>query len=131
VISNPERRLLYVSKIWIGKEHDYAILKEEFDPALPWFKKFKVRLDSGFQGFQKDYEYGECYVPHKKTKNKELSPEQKNENQQAAKQRIRVEHAIAGLKRYRILSERARIRDFSLFDQIIGVCAGLWNYTIS
>lgn len=70
-------------------------------------------------------------MPHKKSKKMELSDEQKNENQEAARERIKVEHSIGGLKRYKILSERTRIKDFILFDDIIGVCAGLWNYTKS
>lgn len=104
-------------------------MKEEFPPEKGWFKKFTVRLDSAYQGFQKEYEHAKCYLPYKKPKGGELTHEQKNENQQAAKARIKVEHSIGGLKRYRILSDRSRIKDYVLFDQIIGVCAGLWNFS--
>jgi hypothetical protein len=40
-----------------------------------------------------------------------------------------VEHSIGGMKRYRILSERLRMHDYEEYDLIIGVCAGLWNFS--
>ncbi len=113
----------------MGKEHDYALLKEEFPPEHPWFKNKKVRLDSGYQGFQKDYEYSEVCLPSKKSKKKELTQQQKDKNRLDAVERIKVEHSIGGLKRYRILSDKARIKDRRLFNEIIGVCAGLWNFS--
>lgn len=128
VISSPSTEILYVSKAYVGKEHDYTLLKAEFPKGTSWFKNFTVRLDSGYQGFKNDYERKKCYLPHKKPKKTVLSEEQKDENQKAAKERIKVEQSIGGLKRYRILSDRTRIKDFALFDDIIGVCAGLWNY---
>jgi DDE superfamily endonuclease len=106
-------------------------LKEEFPPEQDWFAKFTMRLDSGYQGFLTDYKYKKAYLPHKKKKDKELTDEQKAENKAGASERIIVEHSIGGLKRFRVLSERARIRDWELFDQIIGVCAGLWNYMLN
>ena len=45
-----------------------------------------------------------------------------------AQQRVFIEHAIGGLKRFRILSDRFRNKIFSLYDQILEVCAGLWNF---
>lgn len=120
---------MYISEAYVGKGHDYALLKSEFPPEYPWFKHKKVRLDSGYQGFQKDYVCAEINMPHKKTKAKELTPEQKELNRLGARERIKVEHSIGGLKRYRILSDRARIRDWQLFNRMIGVCAGLWNFS--
>jgi hypothetical protein len=61
------------------------LLKAELPKETPWFKNFTVRLDSGYQGFQNDYECKKCYLPHKKSKKMELSEEQKNENQEAAR----------------------------------------------
>lgn len=117
--------------MWNGKDHDYTLLKEEFPPEKNWFAKFTVRLDSGYQGFLTDYKYHKAYLPQKKKKGKELTDEQKAENKKGAQERITVEHSIGGLKRYRILSDKSRIRDWQLFDQIIGVCAGLWNFSLN
>ena len=67
----------------------------------------------------------------KKPRGKELSEEQKKANQEKASKRVIVEHSIAGLKRFRILSDRLRIHTFILYDEIIGICAGLWNLIIA
>jgi DDE superfamily endonuclease len=75
------------------------------------------------------------YIPIKKTKNtktskNELSEEQKSQNKELAQQRIYVEHSIGGMKRYRILVNRNRLKSKKTINQVIGVCAALWNFTI-
>jgi hypothetical protein len=107
------------------------MFREEFPPAQDWFKDFRVRVDLGFLGFEKDYVCKELLLPHKKKKKQELSPEQKQENKLLARERITIEHAIGGLKRYRILSDRLRVQDVKLYNVILGVCAGLWNFYLT
>jgi DDE superfamily endonuclease len=107
------------------------MFKAEFPPEQPWFTNLNVRVDLGFLGFEKDYVCKQLFIPNKKPKKKELTPEQKEENQLLARARIIVEHSIAGLKRYRILSDRLRLHDLDLYNQILGVCAGLWNFRLS
>lgn len=130
-LSNPTRRILYLSNCWVGKTHDYNMFQHEFPPEQEWFTPFRVRLDLGFVGFDKEYQCKELFIPHKKPKKQELTPEQKAENKGLARERIVVEHSIAGLKRYRILSDRLRLHDLDLYNQILGVCAGLWNFRLS
>jgi hypothetical protein len=103
----------------------------EFLPDQSWFRELGVRLDLGFVGIDKDYEGKELFLPHKKAKQQELTPEQKAENQLLTKGRMVVEHSIAGLKRYRILLDRLRLRDLDLYNQILGVCAGFWNFRLT
>lgn len=107
------------------------MFQEEFPPEQAWFKDFRVRVDLGFLGIEKDYQCQEVLIPNKKPKNQELTPAQKAENKLLASKRIIVEHAIAGLKRYRILSDRLRSHDLKLYNVILGVCAGLWNFYLS
>jgi len=83
----------------------------------------------GFIGFDKDYVCKLLRIPHKRKKNIELTDEQKSENKSISSERIRVEHSIGGIKRYRILSERLRMHDFEEYDLIVGVCSGLWNFS--
>jgi hypothetical protein len=64
-------------------------------------------------------------------KTKPLTESQKDENKQMASERIIVEHSIAGLKRYRILSDRLRVHLIDLYDDILGVCAGFWNFYLA
>ncbi|HZS08180.1 MAG TPA: transposase family protein [Blastocatellia bacterium] len=131
ILSNPQRKVLYVSHCRVGKTHDYRMFKEEFPPAQDWFKHFRVRVDLGFLGFERDYVCKELLLPHKKKKKQELSAEQKSENKLLASERISVEHAIGGMKRYRILSDRLRVHDIELYNVILGVCAGLWNFYLT
>jgi len=131
ILSNPQKQILYVSNCWVGKTHDYRMFQEEFPPEQEWFAEFRVRVDLGFLGFEKDYVCKELLIPHKKLPRQELTPAQKEENKLLAGKRIVVEHAIAGMKRYRILSDRLRIHDLELYDVILGVCAGLWNFYLS
>jgi hypothetical protein len=115
----------------VGKTHDYRMFQVEFPPAQPWFEHFRLRVDLGFLGLANDYVCKELLIPHKKPRKQELTPEQKAENKVLASQRIVVEHAHAGLKRYRILSDRLRMHNFVLYDVVLGVCAGLWNFYLS
>jgi len=107
------------------------MFKEEFPPDQDWLKNFCVRVDLGFLGIEKDYACKELLLPNKKKKKQELSAEQKTENKLLASERIYVEHAIGGMKRYRILSDRLRIHDVELYNVILGVCAGLWNFYLT
>lgn len=75
------------------------MFREEFPPEQNWFQDFRIRVDLGFLGIEKDYECKELLIPNKKPKKQELTSEQKEENKVLAGKRIVVEHAIAGLKR--------------------------------
>ena len=107
------------------------MFQSEFPPAQPWFERFRLRVDLGFLGIEKDDVGKEILIPHKKPRKPELTSAQKAENQVLASQRIVVEHAHAGLKRYRILADRLRMHNFVLSDVVLGVCAGLWNFYLS
>ena len=130
-MANPARRILYLSECWVGKTQDYGRFQREFPPGQDWFTEVRVRVDLGFVGFDKDYTCKELLIPHKKPKKQELTAEQKAENKVLAGERIVVEHSIAGLKRYRILSDRLRLHDFDLYNQVLGICAGLWNFRLT
>lgn len=131
ILSNAQRKILYVSHCWVGRTHDYRMFKEEFPPKQAWFKNFTVHVDLGFLGIEKDYVCKQVLLPHKKKKSQALSVEQKNENRLVARERIYVEHAIGGMKRYRILSDRLRVHDVRLYNLVLEVCAGLWNFYLS
>ena len=131
IISNLGRKILYLSQCWVGKIHDFKLLKVEFPPEQEWFKNFKVRVDLGYLGIDKEYVCKSLSLPHKKPKKQQLTALQKLENRGFAQERVTVEHAIGGLKRYRILSDRLRLHDFGLYDDLLEVCAGLWNFQLS
>lgn len=103
-------------------------MKEEFPPDKNWFNDFNIMVDLGFIGIATDYVFKTIKIPHKKPIHSELSEAQKMENKAISSERIVVEHSIGGLKRYRILSDRLRIHLPDLYDEILLVCAGLWNF---
>jgi len=104
------------------------MLKEEFPPEVEWFKEKCVRLDLGYLGFDKIYECLQVVLPEKRKKGQSLSDETKAENKQKSQERIFVEHSIGGFKRYRILSDRLRTKKIEIYNDFLGVCAGLWNF---
>lgn len=134
-MTTKDRRIHYLSLVEVGKTHDYEILKQIFAPHQDWFADKVVRLDSGFQGFDKLYPTVQTYLPHKRKRVKTgqdnaLTEEQKIENKTQAGQRIYVEHSIGGIKRYRILHNQLRVKSTYHINIILGVCAGLWNFLI-
>jgi len=93
-------------------------------------------MDLGFQGFGDLYKCKKVYIPYKrkrcaKGESNELSVAQKEENKRQAAERIKVEHSIGGMKRYRIISHRIAIKSIPMLNALVGVCAGLWNFVLS
>lgn len=136
IITSKNRRIHYISKLYIGKEHDYSILKQEFPPNKSWFKHKTVRLDLGFQGFQDIYQTKKTYLPYKRKRAKKgeksiLTAEQIAINKEQAKERIFVEHSIGGMKRFKIIYHQSTVKIYNKINAIIGICAGLWNFLIS
>ena len=80
----------------------------------------------GYQGLQN--EFVNVHLPHKKRKGKELSEVQKQENREFSSQRVKCEHAHAGMKRYNSVAVvyRNRVSDFD--DRLMLIAAGLWNF---
>jgi len=128
LIANESKEILYLSRCFVGKTHDYSMFKEEFPPKIDWFANFTLRVDLGYLGIEKDYTCKEIIIPKKRAKKKELSDDDRLNNKLKAKERITVEHSICGMKRYRILSDTLRIHDFYYYNDILEVCAGLWNF---
>ena len=67
--------------------------------------------------------------PIKKPRKAELSTLQKWYNTANAKVRVYVEHAIAGIKRCRIIKERCRI-NYPLRDLCLMIATGLHNLRV-
>ncbi len=137
MISTVEKVTLFLGCTFTGKNHDYGMLKEEFSPEEEWFTNFQVWVDLGYMGIAKDYCGENIFIPHKKPRKSkkkpviELTNAQKIENRALSKVRIFVENAIGGIKRYNILVHRFRNHKTNFDDDVIGICAGLWNFSIA
>ncbi|MBD5357824.1 MAG: transposase family protein, partial [Bacteroides sp.] len=56
---------------------------------------------------------------------------QKAENRNISSRRIRVEHAIGGAKRLRIVKDECRLRANDYVGRIFNIAAGIHNWRIS
>ena len=123
--STRKKRIILLSKAKAGKIHDKKQLDEE-----NWISNIPdhvvIEGDLGYQGLQK--EFVNVRLPHKKPKGKELTEAQKQENREFSSQRVKCEHAHAGMKRYNSVTAvyRNRIPDFD--DRLMLNAAGLWNF---
>lgn len=123
--STPQKRVVILSKASPGKVHDKRLLDEaEIVEFIP--ETIPVKGDLGFQGLQNEFE--NIHLPHKKPRGKELTEQQKQENQEFSRERVVCEHAHAGIKRYGSVSQvyRNRVADFD--DRLMFVATGLWNF---
>ncbi|MPR33387.1 hypothetical protein GBK04_08440 [Cytophagaceae bacterium SJW1-29] len=131
IMATTDRYIHFLSKCWVGKSHDYTQLKVEFPAGEPWFKDLRVRVDLGYQGIVKDYECEQISIPEKKPRKGKLTEVQKESNRGKSSERVYVEQAIGGMKRFRYLSDRLRTRKVLLYESAIGICAGLWNFYLT
>ena len=101
VMSDQDKRVLVLTKAREGKVHDKRQLNE-------------AKLVD--------------FVPDKKPRGKELSEEQKQSNREKSSTRVKCEHTISGIKRYKAAATvyRNHIRD--LDDCFMLTAAGLWNF---
>jgi len=137
VMSLPDQFIVFLGRTLSGHNHDYSMLKQELPPALDWFTDINVLVDLGYLGMQADYRGDQSEMPAKKPRkskknpNPQLSAMQKAANTALSQVRIFVEHAIGGMKRYNILVHGFRNHKAHFEDDVIGVCAGLWNFVLS
>lgn len=114
---NVEGKIKSVSKSIKGNVHD----KKLYDQTKVYTnKKVKKKSDLGYVGTS-------CQTPIKKQKHKELTDKEKLYNKQFSKERIIVEHIIAHLKKFRILSYKFR-NNISSYNLKFKNIAGLRNF---
>ena len=101
---------------------------ERLFPPKIFPKDITLWLDLGFTGVNKDYPDASVMMPKKKPRGKELSDEEKARNNVISSIRVRVEHAIGGIKRMRITTDKFRNKKESFFDKPMLISCGLWNY---
>ena len=136
-MSLPDKFIIFLGRTFSGHNHDYLMLKQELPPELDWFADLNVRVALGYLGIKSDYRGDQIAIPTKKPRqsqknpNPQLSDEQKAANKALSQLRIFIEHAMGGMKHYNILVHTFRNRIEHFEDDVIGVCAGLWNFVLS
>jgi hypothetical protein len=125
VIAEPSKAILYLSATYEGSKHDKTIAEQE---DLEFGKPLRLLQDLGFLAYEPDGV--EVVIPTKKPRKKELTTEQKADNRQKASERVVVEHAIGGVKIWRIVKETIRSWSHRLRDQVMYLACGLHNFRL-
>lgn len=117
-------RIVSVSRPAPGRVHDMEIRRR----SCPLPKDAHVYADSGYQGIHKDHPNAE--IPFKRANKKPLSKDEREYNHALSRFRVRVEHSIAKIKRFRMFSERFRYprptyaAKFTLAAGIVNIIGG-------
>lgn len=124
IIVTEQGRIVSVSKPAPGRVHDIEIRRR----GAPLPKGAQAYTDSGYQGLQKDHPNTE--MPYKKSKKHPLTKDERAYNHALSRFRVRVEHRIAKLKSFRMLSERYRYpkaayaAKFAIIAGVVNLVAG-------
>lgn len=123
VITDREQRVLLLSSTYEGKKADKAIADGEdygFPPGTTLYQ------DKGFQGYAPPGV--EVRQPKKKPRGKQLTEEEKAGNAKINKVRVKVEHAIGGVKVFRIAGDIFRNYKRGYEDAVMEIACGLHNF---
>lgn len=128
IVSDEDNRILLVTPTKSGRRHDKRLAdKSDLINRIP--KHIGIWADSGFQGIQ--HNHPNTVVAKKGRKDRPLTKEEKKANQVISHFRVRVEHVIGRMKRYRAYSEKLRNRLGIFDDRIALITASLWNYHLA
>ena len=105
-----------------GREHDFKLFKRS---GVRFTAATEALADRGYQGLQKLH--ANSRTPRKKPPRRELPPADRQSNRELARERIRAEHVIGGLKVFHILAGRYRNRR-KRFGLRVNLLAGLYNF---
>jgi hypothetical protein len=117
--------ICFLSATYEGKANDKSLAELE-GYTLPHGSY--LYQDMGFQGFTLN---GITIVqPKKKPPGGDLTPLEKATNRAISSIRIRIEHAIGGVKRSRMVKDKIRLLKDGIRDTIMETCCGLHNFRL-
>ena len=115
----------FLSDTYEGRVHDKCIA-DEARYTLPTGSI--LYQDAGFQGFR--LPGVQIMQPKKKPRNGTLTPQEKEENRRISSVRVRIEHVIGDIKRYRIIHDIIRFSCSEFRDMVMEPWCGLHNFRI-
>ena len=123
LIATLEGEVIYLGESFEGSHHDKAV----YDQAELLFpdQLHCLWVDLGFLGIEA--QGARVFIPDKKPKGKELTQYQKELNALMASIRVKVEHAIAGVKRLKIIRNQLRLHGWQARDRMMNIACGLHN----
>ncbi|MBM3129772.1 MAG: transposase [Chloroflexi bacterium] len=126
IVINASCKIRLLTPTCEGKKHDKKVA-DEAGYTLP--EGSILVQDTGFQGFT--IAGVRILQPKKKPRGKELTPAEKEDNRLISQIRIRVEHAIGGVKRYRMVKDKIRNWVKNFRDKVMETCCGLHNFRLN
>jgi hypothetical protein len=116
------RKIKGLSRASEGKKYDKRLADEQDLDLPPHSKLWK---DTGFQGYEPAN--APTFQPKKKTKGRELTPEERAQNAAISSERIGVEPSIGGVKVFRIVHDVFRNIKHGFDDIVMETACGLHN----
>ena len=117
--------ICFLSATYEGKASDITIAELAGYTLPPGSCLYQ---DKGFQGF---FLPGiTIFQPQKKPRGRELTPPEHATNRRISSLRMRIEHAIGGVKRYRIVKDTIRLLKDEIRDAVMETCCGLHNFRL-
>jgi hypothetical protein len=117
--------ICFLSATYEGRMHDKCIADLTGYTLPPGSYLYQ---DTGFQGFL--LAGVTMFQPKKKPRGGELTPPEKATNRRISSIRIRIEHAIGGVKRYRMVKDKIRLLKDGIRDTVMETCCGLHNFRL-
>jgi hypothetical protein len=128
IVVDENKRILIVSPTKPGRRHDKN-LTDRIHLAETVPDHVGIWGDSAFQGLQ--HKHPNVLAAKRARKNRPLTAIEKRENHVISSFRVVAEHAIGGMKRYRITTDTLRNKIGEFDDRIAVVTAGIWNYHLA
>jgi hypothetical protein len=125
LIAEPNQYIIYLSDTYEGRVHDKKICDIE-NYNFP--DNFLLRYDLGYVGYEPENITIE--KPHKNTKLKPITEEQKEENKIISGKRVSIEQAISGVKRLKIVGDKIRSCCCKIRNSAMEVACGLHNLRV-
>lgn len=119
-------KVRFLSNTVEGKRNDKRLADESGYHVPPGSV---LAQDAGFQGFQ--LEGVAILQPQKKPRGGDLSYADKVRNRLISGIRVRIEHAIGSVKRYRIVKDKSRNWKPGFRDLVFEICCGLHNFRLN
>ena len=122
---NETCHVCFLSHTYEGKASDKSVAELTGYTLPPGSNLYQ---DRGFQGFC--LQDVTIVQPKKTPRGGELTPPEKATNRRISSIRIRIEHAIGGVKRYRIVKDKIRLLKDGMRDAVMDTCGGLHNFRL-
>jgi DDE superfamily endonuclease/Helix-turn-helix of DDE superfamily endonuclease len=119
-------KIRFLSETVEGKKNDKR-LADESGYSVP--KDSVLAQDAGFQGFH--LEGVSILQPKKKPRGGELGYADKGRHRLISGIRVRIEHTLGSVKRYRIVKDKVRNWKPAFRDLVFEICCGLHNFRLN